>query len=237
VALALLSPLEGLAGTLLTIHMVQHLVLTLLAAPLLVLGAPVLPTIWGAPAALRPRLHRLRLPRRWRARLSAPGMAVVAALVHVAVLWGWHVPVLYTAALRSLPVHMLEHAMMLGSAVWLWSTMLSRSGPIRRANPVGALAMFLVATLSVGIGALLTFASGALYPVYVPGAGAWGLSALHDQQQAGAMMWSVSGAFYMAAGAVVFGVWLTKEGRRDEEVRGAPPPGTAKVIADTRALE
>lgn len=237
VALALLSPLEGLAGTLLTVHMAQHLVLTLLAAPLLVLGAPGLPTTWGAPARLRPALHRLRLPRPWRAILAKPGSAAVAALVHVAVLWVWHVPVLYTAALRSTPVHILEHAMMLGSAVWLWAAMVSRTGPVRRANPVGALAMFLTATLSVGVGALLTFSAGAVYPIYEQGAQAWGLSALADQQQAGAMMWTIGGAFYMVTGAVVFGVWLTKAGDGQDQVRAETQAGTARVIADTTSLE
>jgi putative membrane protein len=240
VAVALLSPLEGLAGTLLTVHMAQHLLLTLLAAPLLVLGAPSLPVVRGAPERLHPALHRLRLPRRLRALLAAPGAAVAAAVVHVAVLWLWHVPALYTAALRSTPLHVAEHALMLGSAMWLWSTLVAGSGPVRRPNPVGALAMFLTATLSVGVGVLLTFSPAAVYPVYEPGAAAWGLTALADQQQAGAMMWSISGAVYMAAGAVVFGAWLARAARRGASSRRDVPPGpeagSARVIADTTPL-
>jgi putative membrane protein len=129
--------------------------------------------------------------------------------------------------------------MMLGSAVWLWSTMVSSGGPIRRATPVAALAMFLTATLSVGLGALLTFAPAAVYPVYEAGAAAWGTTALADQQQAGAMMWSISGVVHMAAGATVFGVWLAAAHRRDGtgSVRRAAPPGRAEVIADTAPLE
>jgi putative membrane protein len=245
-AVALLSPLEGLAGTLLTAHMAQHLVLTLLAAPLLALGAPSLPSIWGAPAALRPRLHRWRLPAAWRARLASPGMAIVAALAHIGVLWLWHVPTLYEAAVRSTAVHVVEHAMMLGTAVWLWWALIGSTGPRRRASPVSALAMFLLATLTVGIGVLLTFSPHTVYPVYLPGAEAWGLTALEDQQQAGAMMWSISGIVYMAAGAATFGVWLARaqrdsdgpEGRDGSgDVKGGPTGGTARVIADTTAVQ
>lgn len=238
VAVALLSPIEALSGTLLRAHMGQHLLLTLLAAPLLALGAPALPSAWGLPARLRPRAHRTRLPARWRARLSAPGMPLAAGLLHVGVLWVWHVPELYTAAIASPPLHVLEHAMMLGSAVWLWSTLVSRGGPVRRASPVAALAMFLVATLSVGLGALLTFAPHPVFGVYEAGAALWGTTALADQQEAGAMMWSLGGIVYMAAGATVFGVWLAGAHRRGAgEVRGDAPSGTARVIADTSPTE
>jgi cytochrome c oxidase assembly factor CtaG len=237
-AVALLSPLEGLAGTLLTLHMAQHLLLTLVVAPLLALAAPALPSIWGLPSRLRPLGHRLRLPARWRAGLGAPGTAIVAAVAHVAVLWVWHLPPLYTAAIRSTPVHVLEHAMMLGSAFWLWSTLVSSGGPVRRPSPVAALALFVVATLSVGLGALLTFSPHAVFPVYEAGAAAWGTTALEDQQQAGAMMWSLSGIVYMAAGAAVFGLWLARAHRRDAgEVRTAVASGTAEVIADTSPME
>jgi putative membrane protein len=239
IGVALLSPLEGLAGTLLTAHMAQHLLLTLVAAPLLVLGAPALPSVWGLPPRWRARTPRLRLPARWRGRLAQPFLPVVAAVAHVAVLWVWHLPPLYTAAIVSTPVHIAEHAMMLGSAAWVWATIVSSGGPIRRPSPVAALAMFVTATLSVGLGALLTFAPAAVYPIYADGAAAWGTTALADQQQAGAMMWSLSGLVYMAAGAAVFGVWLSRSHRtgRPPEVAGATRSGTSAVIADTRALE
>lgn len=220
VAVALV-PLEAQAGRLLWLHMVQHLLLTLVAAPLLVLGAPgaalaaALGTAMGAARNDRPgaargwRARPPRPPRRLRRLASRGWWPLAAAAVHLVVLWGWHVPALYEGALAHPPLHAAEHATMLGSALWLWSAILSHGGPLRRPRPAGALAVFAVATLSVGLGALLALSPAAWYAVY---AGASGLSPLEDQQVAGALMWAAGGIVYTFAGATVFAVWLFREG-------------------------
>lgn len=218
--LALVSPVEALAGTLLTAHMVQHLLLVLVAAPLLALGAPLLPVLWALPHRWRQRVHPLRLPRglrRWTTGLAA---AALASAAHVVVLWVWHVPMLYELALRNPVVHALEHVTMLGTALALWATAVTR-GPVRRPAPAGVLALFATATLTVGLGALVTFAPRPLYVHYETGALAWGITALHDQQVAGALMWTVGGLVYATAGAALLGVWLARAQRRDAEARAA----------------
>jgi putative membrane protein len=208
VGVAVLPPLDPLAHERLAAHMVQHLLLVMVAPPLLVLGAPLNPLLWGTP--WRRRLHRLKMPRRVRRAVARPGWTLVAAVVHVAVLWAWHVPLAYEAALRSTLVHAAEHATMLGTAVALWVGVVTTHGPRRQAHPVGALALFLVATLTVGLGTLLVFSPRVWYPTYEAAAAARGTSALDDQHLAGALMWTFGGIGAMALGSLLIGVWLAR---------------------------
>lgn len=210
-AAALVSPIDALAGTLLSVHMVQHLLLALVAAPLLVLAAPLLPMTHALPGSVADRVRSWRPPARWRRRATSFAATAAASGAYVVVLWVWHLPVLYEAALASGVVHLIEHGMMLGTAVWLWSTVLQRGGPRRRSSPAAALAMFATATLTVGLGALLTLSPASWYGSYAAGAAAWGLSALQDQQRAGAIMWSIGGIVTTIAGAVAFWAWLAAE--------------------------
>jgi putative membrane protein len=237
-AIALVSPVDALAGTLLTAHMAQHLLLTLVAAPLLVLGAPTLPLVTALPERLRTVAQRTRLPARWRRHATSPVAVAVACGVHIGVLWVWHLPVLYEAALASSVVHVLEHATMLGSAALLWSTVLHRGGPVRRLSVLAAPALFVTAVLTVGLAALLTFSPGAWYPSYVDGAAAWGLTALEDQQRAGALMWTLGGLASTAAGAVALGLWIVGEQRRlgDLEHEGGPHARPTVHVPPARRL-
>jgi putative membrane protein len=222
---ALASPIDGLAGTLLSVHMVQHLLLALLAAPLLVVSGPLLPLIRALPDGLARRVHGWRPPSRWRRRGHSFAATAAAAGAYVAVLWLWHAPPLYEAALRSGVLHALEHVTMLGAAMALWTTVLQRGGPRRRSSPTAALAMFATATLTVGLGALLTFSPGPWYAHYAPGAAAWGLTALQDQQRAGAIMWSIGGLLTTAIGAVSFWAWLAAAHQGTGHVTSSPSPG------------
>jgi putative membrane protein len=234
-AVALVSPVEALAGTLLTAHMGQHLLLTLVAAPLLVLGAPVLPMVTALPAAVRRPVHQARVPVAWRRRLTSPIATAVACGTYIVVLWVWHLPVLYEAALGSSAIHVVEHATMLGTAAWLWSTVLQRGGPVRRLSGLAAPALFVTAVLTVGLAALLTFSPAAWYGTYAAGAQAWGLTALEDQQRAGAIMWSLGGIVTMAAGAVAFWAWVVGEQRRrgdDHRGPGTPIPAVPDLGRD-----
>ena len=216
--IALVSPLAALAHTLLSAHMVQHLLLVLVAAPLLVAGAPLLPLVHALPAGWQRRAQRVRA-RPWlrRASHSLAGM-MTACAAHLAVMWGWHVPALYEAAVASTVVHAVEHVTMLGSAMWVWTTILQAGGPTRRARPAGAIAMFLTGTLSVGLGPLMVFTSTAWYPIYAQGAALWGLTPLQDQQAAGGIMWGIGGLAYPLFGALLFARWLDDDRRRPDRL-------------------
>jgi putative membrane protein len=206
-ALALASPLDAAAASIFSAHMVQHLVLLAVAAPLLVCGRPGLVLTSALPA--RPR----RLLRRGGARpavrragtaLSHPIVAWVLATV---TLWAWHHPSLYEAAVNHDLVHAAEHITLLGSAAIVWAVALGR---VRRRLAVPAAALVLVATALQGsaFGAALTLARAPLYTVHSAMAPRWGLTPLEDQQLAGALMWVPPGLVYVGVAAALLVRWF-----------------------------
>jgi putative membrane protein len=191
---AVSTPVEHLADELFWAHMVQHLVLAFLAAPLLVLGRPLLVT----GVLLGQRLHRVSRPLRrvgHRLRASA-GFAAALVALHVVPWLLWHLPGAYELALRSTPVHLLEHATMLASGAALaWLVVGHRTpAPAAAAIGLGMASMSIVATM-------LAFAGASLYAGHE--AVTRGLTALEDQQVGGALMWFPGSLAYLAAAAVV----------------------------------
>jgi cytochrome c oxidase assembly factor CtaG len=224
-AVALLSPLAGLAEALFSAHMAQHLLLLLAAPPLLLLGAPQV----AAPLAL-PRAWRRPLAGavQWAARSPlgrALGAVAMVWLVQMAVLWLWHLPALYEAALASGALHALEHATFVVAALLFWGVALRPFGP-RRAG-FGAAIVFVIATaLPNGLlGALMTLTPRPWYPAYAASAADWGLTPLTDQQLAGLLMWIPPGLVYVALVAGLLLAWLdggTRQAlRRDESAPAA----------------
>jgi cytochrome c oxidase assembly factor CtaG len=199
VVLALESPLDPLSADLFAVHMVQHLLLILVAAPLLVLAAPLAGVLWGLPPDVRQ--GTLVLGRRLPAWVSRPAIAVA---LHVLAVWAWHLPGLYDAAVANAWVHAAEHACFVGSAALFWWALLHR----RRAYGAAVLYVFAMAIQSTALGALLTFARSPWYTSHLATTAAWGLTALEDQQVAGLIMWVPGGLFYLAAALGLFGMWL-----------------------------
>ncbi len=228
-AIALLSPLDALAHVLFSAHMVQHVLLMLIAAPLLVLGAPLLPFLWGLPRGPRLALgrglaSRPSLGRAWHA-LTGP---VVVWCILTGTLWLWHLPTLYQAAVRYPLVHLLEHATMLGASLLFWWVVLQPAGRRRINGGVAVLLVFTTKMQSATLGALITFTPNPLYPVYEAGATAWGMTLLQDQHLAGLIMGTVSGLAFLIAGSLAFLSWL-----RVME-RSARPPGSVPAQAPIR---
>lgn len=193
VAGALLSPLDDLAGERFSAHMAQHLLLTMMAAPLLLLGNPLPLVLWGMP----PRARRwLAAPLRrtaWpRSALSAMTFWPAAGLLHVAVIWAWHVPVLYDAAAEHEILHAVEHVMFFATAILFWWPIIRpapRLGP--RLHPGLQIAYLVAATAqSTALGMLLAVPERAFYPHYARAAAALGISAVDDQMVGGGLMWS-----------------------------------------------
>lgn len=205
VLLSQVSPVAAWSEVLLWPHMVQHLAITLVAAPLLALGAPVTTVRVALPAGPRHRLALLaRRSRRWRRATRVPPL-VLAVIAHIVLLWLWHIPALYDAAVTNAGIHLLEHATFLASAVWFWSEVWATA---RRSRRVQALATLCLAAMIVQggvLGALLTFAGRSLFTVYD---GAGGLTAIEDQQFAGALMWVPPGFVYATVAVRRFIGWL-----------------------------
>lgn len=221
---ALDSPIDDLATRLFWVHMLQHVMLMMVAAPLLVLAAPWLPIWRGLPLGARRRLGvwYLRSPG-WRRVRSACGRlarpAAAWALFNVA-LCAWHVPALYELTLRSEPVHDLEHAMFLLFGTLFWIQVID-SPPLRaRLGDVQRIAyVTLGATVSWALAVVLAFAPSPLYSGYAdlhsrPG----GLSALADQHVAAGVMWGPGSFPYALFVFVALYRWLAPE-------RGPVAPG------------
>lgn len=223
IAVALVSPLDALAGALVSAHMVQHLVLLLVAPPLLVYGRPVI--VVGA--ALPPRRRRWltgagRAPA-FRLLERAAGSAPIALAAHVVAMWVWHLPGPYQAAVRNDLVHALEHASFLVTALAFWAAVVQPRR--RRTVPYGvAIASCFVAWIaSGGLGALLSFATHPLYPTLAAHARTWGLTPLQDQQLAGVIMWVPAGVGYVIAMAALFLKWMASLERRMRTLQRTEP--------------
>jgi len=215
VAVALFSPLDPLGEQLCAAHMVQHLLLLTVAAPLLAAGAPSRAMLWAFPVQARRGFGRWwhrRPVLRWAAGLI--GTPPAAWVLSVAALVLWHLPGPYRLALGDERIHALEHLSFLATGFLFWSVVLRPDG-YRRLEPGAAVLYVFTAGLPAGLlGALLTFAGRPLYGGQSAAAAAWGLTALGDQQLAGLLMWMPGGVVYLAAAAVFFVAWLRQEERR-----------------------
>ncbi|HEX8914226.1 MAG TPA: cytochrome c oxidase assembly protein, partial [Humisphaera sp.] len=196
------------------VHMTQHEILMLVAAPLMVLGQPMAPYLAALPRSWARGLARAANAAAWRRTWSVATNPVVAWLFHGVVLWAWHVPALFQATLTSDVVHAAQHLSFLGSALLFWWAV------VHGQNRQVGYGMGMIYLLSTGmhsglLGALLTFARTVWYPAYATGGTLrWGLTALEDQQLGGLIMWAPAGLVYIGAGLALFAAWLKESERR-----------------------
>ena len=211
-AVALLSPVEPVSDDyLLSGHMVQHILLTIVGPPLVLLGIPA--WLYRVVArAIGP------LWTAWRF-LTRPLLAFVLFNLTFALV---HFPAFYNLALRDQNVHILEH-------VLLWSTAFIGWWPILAPDEeLGALprplkGLFLLGSTIPGqvVGALLTFASDVVYDEYEAAPRLWGISPLVDQQIGGLIMWVLVGTFFLVAALITLGRWAAEQTARDRPPRSA----------------
>lgn len=187
-AVAILG-IEGVAETSFTWHMVQHMLLTVVAAPLLALGAPVV---------------LKRLPDRWRraaASVAGPGWVAgmfVALALQSAAMVLWHLPPAFQAAVQNDTLHGVEHLTMLATAVFFWwAVFAARSNRV----VVAIFALFFATGVCSALGAGLTLATHTWYPAY---------RSSNDQAMGGVIMWAVVGTAYLIGAVVLFFSWLAR---------------------------
>ena len=202
-AAALTEPLDALGQTSFAAHMVQHEILMLVAAPLMVLGKPLVALVWVIPRTRRQRFVQLFRGQRWRAAWGWLVSLPVAWSVHTLVLWAWHSPMWFEAGLHNAAIHELQHASFFASALLFWWGLMRR-----RAGGVAVLYVLTTLLHTGFLGALLTFAPGVWYPSYANAINPWGLSALADQQLGGLIMWVPAGAIFIGVGVLVLARWL-----------------------------
>ncbi len=224
---ALVSPLDSLADQSLTAHMVQHILLITVSAPLVAVATPLMvfghavdATPGDVPALLQRQMRPRRTTRRW-------AMWTALALgLHVAAVAAWHLPGAYDAALKNDLLHLAEHGSFFVTALLLWWVAL---GAGRRSRRGGGVLVLFVATLPANaLGLLMTIAATPWYPAYPGGSVA---AALEDQQLAGVVMWGFGGMATLVGAFALFVSWLQALDRTDPG-RGTVTNATGAIAAE-----
>jgi putative membrane protein len=191
----------------------------------MVLGRPLVVMLWACRPATRQRLTRwVRTPAvagAWRG-LTGP---LIVWMLHGIALWVWHLPALYQAAVRSDGVHVVQHVSFFVTAtLFWWAIVHGRYGRLG----YGAAVLFVFATAlhSGALGALFTFGSQVLYPIYAGRSEMLGVGALEDQQLAGLIMWIPFSLSFLIVGLALFAAWLGESDRRLALADAGPAAGS-----------
>lgn len=219
IGLALVSPLNALSDALASAHMVQHVLLVLVAAPLLSLSTPSATLLRGTPSPLHKVLGpwRGRLSQMWR-RLPMVRNVATLWLLHTGTLWFWHAALPYEVALNNEIVHVTEHVTFLVTALLFWHIVIGVRATERVPQGLGAMLVFAMALQSGFLSLLLTFAPTPWYSTYAVTTRAWGLEPLADQQLAGVIMWIPAGLVYLGVALALFVSWIRSSDPEDVPV-------------------
>ncbi len=212
--MSLASPIDTIALELFSIHMVQHMLLLVVAAPLLLAGAPIRPLLRGLPLALRRTVIRaVARNTAFRALVHLLRSPLVAAALYVVGLYAWHIPAFYDAAVENPTVHVVEHTWFLVTALLFWSVVIDPI-PFRATLPYAARIPFLLlvgAAQNTILGGLLAFSDRLFYTHYATTTAAYGVDPVTDQRLGGAIMWVPGDLIFLAAASFSFFLWLQSE--------------------------
>jgi putative membrane protein len=205
---ALVSPIHAAGEELFSAHMLQHELLMLVSAPLLVLGRPLVPFVWALPQSWRVRIGSVTNASLWRKVWKFLTLPFAAWTIHSVAVWFWHAPALFQLAVENETAHALQHLSFLATALlYYWST----SEVLRRGRFGLALVLLFLLAVHTGIlGAWLTFSTRLWYPIYAHHTAAFGLTALEDQQIGGLIMWVPAGTLYTIAALVCGARWFNR---------------------------
>jgi putative membrane protein len=210
-AVALLSPIDLGAKYLFTLHMLQHMLLLLVAPPLIALAVP--PSLLGW-------IYQRPLLRRWLRAVWSP---VPAFLLFNGTLLLWHLPGAYDATLRSPWVHAAEHASFIAAGLVFWGLIASPAPVFVRASWGLRLGLLVGADIvNFILGFALTFAGRPLYPTYTTVPRLWGLSPLSDLKLGGVLMWVMGQMMYAAPVLILINIILWRDGSRGAAHRPRP---------------
>jgi putative membrane protein len=221
--LALTSPLDHISDEyLFSAHMLQHLLLMMVAPPLWLIGLP------------DGLVDRLVQPGRIQFTLRWVLHPVGAFLIYNLVFWIWHIPSLYQAALENENIHILEHLFFIVAGLISWWPMAGRSQkalPLA-GYPIRMVYVFLMMFPMTLLAALITFAKQSFYPFYNQAPRLWGLSVIDDQQLAGLIMWIPGNLIFFTAFASTFFNWF-----KSQETAEGPEPANSLVETERRTVE
>ena len=206
--IALDSPLHEIGEQLFWVHMLQHEILMLVSAPLLVLGRPLIPFLWALPQRWRERAASIGRARSFRSVWDGFASPVSAWLISALGLWVWHLPWLFDKTLQNDWMHAAQHTTFLLTALLFWWPL---TNPTSRFGYGAAIIYVFTTALHTSIlGALLTFAPRPWYSPYLATAPLWHWTALEDQQLGGLIMWIPAGTLLIAVGLWLLVKWLNQ---------------------------
>lgn len=218
--IALDSPVHELSEQLFWVHMVQHEILMVLSAPLLVMGRPLVPFLWALPRGLRGGIGTVSRSRRFKTVWLAISAPLAAWLLHGVALWLWHAPALFDAALRSDFVHAMQHISFFATALLFWWALVH--GHHGRMGYGGAVVYVFTTALHMSLlSFLLVFSPRVWYAPYALTTRSWNLTPLQDQQLGGLIMWIPAGTILMGIALFLFWKWLEDSDRRWRYTRTA----------------
>ena len=206
IAISLMSPIDVLSGQLFFMHMTQHLLLTMVAVPLMLIPNPFPVLVWGLPKRARPRVSGLLSEhsrfRRLFAKVTSPG---IVWLLYVCALIGWHDPILYNLSLRNQFVHDLQHLSFFLTTALLWWHILGVAPRLHRTMTAGQRIIYTISVVPVSmiIGVVIAFASTPIYSHYVNVPRLMNLSVMQDQMIAGILMWIPGSEMFFWAALIV----------------------------------
>jgi putative membrane protein len=235
IELALQSPIERYDTTLFSVHMVQHILLVFVAAPLLALGAPITVLLRVVRPDVRTGVVLPILHSRVVKVLSFP---VVAWVLFAAVMWGTHFSPWFDAALEDPLIHQLEHVAFLGAALLFWWPVIGLDpSPWRMAHPVRVLYTFLQMPQNTFLSLAIFSATQPLYTHYAAQVRDWGPSPIADQQAAGAIMWVVGDLTFVSTLVLLVVAWMRAEDRTAaaDDARVARDEAAVRARADRLA--
>lgn len=205
---ALVSPLHAAGERSFAAHMLEHELLMLVAAPLLVLARPVGVALWALPQGWRQRAAGLRRDGWFRHPWQVLADPLVATALQIVALWAWHAPVLFDLALAESGWHIAQHVSFVATALLFWNAVLD-ARLLRARTAVAVACLFVTAIVSGALGALMALSSSPWYEGYVAlGMTPFGLSPAEDQQLAGLLMWVPGGLVHVLAALMLLARWL-----------------------------
>jgi len=211
IAVALMSGIERYDTTLFSVHMAQHLLLLLVAPPLIAFAAPITQLLRAASPGVR---NRVLLPILHSTPVAILGHPIVAWLTFALVLWVTHFSPLFDIALESPAAHQVEHAAYLVSALLFWWPVVGLDpAPRRMSHASRLLYLLLQLPLNSFLGMAILFADAPLYPHYATLGSPYGITALADQQLAGGIMWFAGDIAFIGAILAVVASWMRHEQR------------------------
>ncbi len=223
-AVAIMSPIDALGGQLFFMHMIQHKIVVMAAAPLLWLGNPFPMGLWALPlAARRPVASLFTRQSPFRQLLTTVTQPGIAWLIFIFVYIGWHDGNLYNLALQKDWVHDIQHITFFLAAMLFWWHVVGAAPHLHKRLPAWAIVAYLLLAVPPNAitGVAIAGTPEVIYTYYNSVPRIWGFSVIEDQMTAGAIMWIQGSEMLIQAALIVIAVDWVRAGKGQRPQSGA----------------